>query len=65
MRATALAIGACDVNGTEFAMRMLEYAVEFVSGFESGFVGAFAYVLEHRCLIIKYFDSVIVIHNLN
>jgi hypothetical protein len=65
MRATAFAIGACDVDGTEFAMRMLENFVEGVCGFESGFVGAFAYVLEHRCLIIKYFDSVVVIHNLN
>ena len=63
MRATAFAIGACDVDGTEFAVWVLEYFVEGVCGFESGFVGAFTYVLEHRCLIIKYFDSVIVIHN--
>ena len=33
MRATAFAIGACDVNGTEFAMRMLENFVEGVCGF--------------------------------
>lgn len=65
MRATALAISASDVDGTEFAMRMLEYAVEFVSSFKSGFVSTFAYVLEHRCLIIKDFDGVIVIHKLN
>ena len=65
MRATALAISASDVDGTEFAMRMLEYAVEVESSFKSGFVSTFAYVLEHRCLIIKYFDSVIVIHDLN
>ena len=53
------------MDGTEFAMRMLEYAVEVESSFKSGFVSTFAYVLEHRCLIIKDFNSVIVIHKLN
>ena len=63
MRATAFTIGTCDVNGTEFAMRMLENFVKGECGFESGFVCALTYVLKHRCLIIKYFDSVTIIHN--
>ena len=65
MGTTALSVGASYVNGTEFAMWMLKDFVELVCSFESGFVCAFAYVLEHRGLIIKDFDSIVIIHDLN
>ena len=65
MGATSFAVGASHMNGTKFAMWMLEDFVELVCSFESGFVCAFAYILEHRRLIVKDFDGLIVIHDLN
>lgn len=62
MRGTALSVGACNMNGFIFGVRMLKVLVKRKGGIKVGLIGHFANSLVHGELRVKIVERLLVVH---
>lgn len=62
MRSTALSVGACNMNGFIFGVRMLKVLVERNGVVKVGLIGHFTNPLVHGELRIKIVECLLKVH---
>ncbi len=62
MRSAALSVGACNMNGFIFGVRMLKVLVERNGVVKVGLIGHFANSLVHGELRVKIIERLLIVH---